>query len=218
MRSNKHHVVITGTGRAGTTFLLQLLMRLGFDTGYSEESFEISGFSNAGSEWDIERDDAPYVIKSPWLCDTLEDVILRHDLTIDHVFIPIRNLHAAAESRRDVVRRAPQGAGPDVPGGLVYTDVADKQEKALAEKLAKLMETLAQYDIKHTLLFFPRLAVDPYYLQQKLSVALGPFEQAEFFSAFHKTSRPELIHKFAQDATTEISENSPEESKSASDA
>jgi hypothetical protein len=33
--------VITGTGRAGTSFLVQLFSALGFDTGYSmEEAFD----------------------------------------------------------------------------------------------------------------------------------------------------------------------------------
>ena len=30
-----HKLVITGTGRAGTTFLVQLLTELGLDTGYA---------------------------------------------------------------------------------------------------------------------------------------------------------------------------------------
>ena len=32
--SCRKHVVITGTGRAGTTFLVELLTALGMDTGY----------------------------------------------------------------------------------------------------------------------------------------------------------------------------------------
>ncbi|MGO8710482.1 MAG: hypothetical protein ACLQUZ_00180 [Rhizomicrobium sp.] len=31
---SRHHVIISGTGRAGTTFLVQLLTALKLDTGY----------------------------------------------------------------------------------------------------------------------------------------------------------------------------------------
>ena len=31
----RHHVIITGTGRAGTTFLMELLTNLGLDTGFN---------------------------------------------------------------------------------------------------------------------------------------------------------------------------------------
>lgn len=30
----KHHIIISGTGRAGTTFLVQLLTELELDTGF----------------------------------------------------------------------------------------------------------------------------------------------------------------------------------------
>lgn len=201
--SSRHHVIITGTGRAGTTFLLQLLMRLGMDTGYTEESFEIFTHSNAGSEWDIARDDAPYVVKSPWLCDTLEDMILRHNVAIDHAIIPVRNLHDAAESRRAVVQRVRAQAGDQLPGGLMYTDVPELQEAVLAAKQMKLLETLAKYDIKHSLLYFPKLALDSDYLLQKLSAVFGPLDPLQFLDAFNKTSRPGMIHRFTPDASSD---------------
>ena len=34
------HVVISGTGRAGTTFLVQLLTHLGLDTGFDPHTME----------------------------------------------------------------------------------------------------------------------------------------------------------------------------------
>lgn len=41
---------------------------------------------------------APYVVKSPWLCDYADEVLKRDDIEIEHVFIPMRDLHAAAQS------------------------------------------------------------------------------------------------------------------------
>ena len=37
----QHHVIITGTGRSGTTLLIQLLTELGLDTGFASKEGEI---------------------------------------------------------------------------------------------------------------------------------------------------------------------------------
>ncbi|MBT8200690.1 MAG: hypothetical protein KJO36_09250, partial [Acidimicrobiia bacterium] len=49
--------------------------------------------------------DAPYITKSPWFCDYAAEVLARPDIAIDRVFIPVRDLEAAAESRRYVVEK-----------------------------------------------------------------------------------------------------------------
>lgn len=51
MGSNQ--VIISGTGRAGTTFLIQLLTCLGFDTGFANVEAAIDPNCNAGMEWDL---------------------------------------------------------------------------------------------------------------------------------------------------------------------
>jgi hypothetical protein len=44
--SPRHHAVITGTGRAGTTFLVDLLTHLGLDTGYSTNTLDQFKYKN----------------------------------------------------------------------------------------------------------------------------------------------------------------------------
>src|SRR5688500_11696675 len=103
----RHHVIISGTGRAGTTFLVQLLTRLGLETGVGSAAVTgVDPTANAGLECDIRRGDAPYVVKAPHLCDTLDGVLADGQVVVDHALVPVRDLHAAAESRRDVVRRS----------------------------------------------------------------------------------------------------------------
>jgi hypothetical protein len=99
--SPRHHVVITGTGRAGTTFLVELLTCLGLDTGFSADSVgqKKDRHGRAGLEHDIRESNCPFLVKSPWFCDYAEEVICRDDILIEHIFIPIRDLNAAAESR-----------------------------------------------------------------------------------------------------------------------
>jgi len=195
----RHHVIISGTGRTGTTFLVQLLTELGLDTGFSDIHSHVHPHCNAGMELDIRDPNAPYIVKSPWLCDYLDEVLLQGDIVIDHAIVPMRDLHAAAQSRRDVITRVDPSSygGPDkVPGGLWHTTRAEEQERILTEQLYKLMYALAKYDVPLVLLYFPRLAKDPEYLYRKLTFLLGDISYSTFLAAFHRVSRPELIHEF----------------------
>ena len=54
--------------------------------------------ARAGLEQDVRNGNAPYIIKSPWFCDYAEEVLKRDDIQIEHIFVPMRDLHAAAES------------------------------------------------------------------------------------------------------------------------
>lgn len=84
----RRHVVISGTGRAGTSFLVCLLTRLGLDTGFSEADLALDECSRAGLERDI-RKPAPYIAKAPWLCVTINEVLERDDIVIEHAIIPL---------------------------------------------------------------------------------------------------------------------------------
>jgi hypothetical protein len=55
----KHHVIISGTGRAGTTFLVQLLTALSLDTGFKPGTTPVFAHCNAGMEQDIRKPNAP---------------------------------------------------------------------------------------------------------------------------------------------------------------
>lgn len=197
----RHHAIISGTGRAGTTFLVQLLTALGLDTGF-QENCDVAPYCEGGMEFDLRKPDAPYFVKDPWLCDTLGDILRSGTVVIDHALIPVRDLFSAAESRRDVSRRTgPEvyaAFGPVVPGGCWPTNRMEEQESVLARKFYTLLETLAQFDIPTTLLHFPRLATDPAYLFSKLSFCLPDIDFLAFERAFQSTSRPEKIHQFTK--------------------
>ncbi len=80
----RHHIIISGTGRAGTTFLVQLLTELGLNTGFPNSQAQIDPNCNAGMEVDIRDPNAPYIVKSPWLCDYLDEVLGNRGIVIDH--------------------------------------------------------------------------------------------------------------------------------------
>lgn len=194
----RRHLIITGTGRAGTTFLVQLLTELGQDTGFSSGKAQIHEDCNAGLEWDIRKPGAPYIVKSPELSQRLAGVLEENpNIKIDHAIVPMRDLYSAAESRRDVARRGspkflvPRSIGP------WRIRKPEEQETILAHQLYGLIYTLVQHDIPLTLLLFPRLAKDPEYLFGKMSPLLPGVDYARFTAAFTAVSRPDTIHNFA---------------------
>jgi len=198
-------VLITGTGRAGTTFLVELLTHLGLDTGFTTESLPLhtDPHARAGLEFDIREPHCPYIVKNPNFTHYAEEVLQREDITIQHVFIPMRQLYAAAESRRHVQatahsrtaarRHNPQGV---VNGGLVFTHEPSEQESVLLEQLYKLLLALSDKNIPVTFLRFPRLVQDCRFLFGKLSPILGPMSYTKFHKSFVKVARPEMVHSF----------------------
>jgi hypothetical protein len=195
----KHHTIITGTGRAGTTFLMQLFTSLGLETGFDDPTSSIDPNSNAGMEWDIRKADAPYIVKSPWLCDYLGELLDRNTIVIDHAIIPVRDLLEAAESRRDVSRRVRGKLRPwQIHGGLWHTDRPAQQESVLTTQLYKIIHAITKADIPLTLLYFPRLINDPEYLYRKLDFLLKQISYDSFLHHFNEIAQPKLVHRFGR--------------------
>ncbi|CAN5713556.1 hypothetical protein BH11VER1_BH11VER1_26480 [soil metagenome] len=191
----KNHIIITGTRSCGTTFLVHLLTQLGLDTGFTEASSTILPNCNAGMEWDIRHAEAPYIVKSPFLCSQIDEIMMRGDISIEHVFVPIRDLFSAAESRRDGEHRTAPAPGI-TPGGVWGVERAEDMEAFLAQEFHALFVALAKWDIPHTLLSFPRTVNDPAYLYAKLKHLLGDREYSDFLEVFTAVAKPQLVHAF----------------------
>lgn len=193
------HIVITGTGRAGTTFLVQLLTNLGLDTGFTRQNMALFENARAGLEHNLRDKNAPYIVKDPWFCDYAEDVLKRDDIQIEHVFVPMRDLHAAAESRRYVVKSIPSKTSlrpSQIPGGLWHTDNEDEQESILLQQIYKLALALSSTSIPVTLLHYPKIIKDRSYLYEKLKPILGEIDISQFSSVFEETIRTDWVHSF----------------------
>ena len=190
-------VIITGTGRAGTTLLVRIFTRLGLDTGFSDAHLNAveKEIGRAGLELQITTQTAdflPEVIKSPLLTELLQTVLAERWFSVDHAIIPVRSLAEAAGSRITVHERAKtRNMDPRfVPGGLLdVTDPGD-QEAELARKFYTLVETLVVHQIPTTFLGFPRFAIDAEYFAD----TMGGFLQGCF-----GTSRADLLAAHARE-------------------
>lgn len=207
----RKHVVITGTGRSGTTFLVELLTHLGLNTGFTPETLEarIYEIARAGLEHDIRWEKCPYIVKKTRFYEYAQEVIDRGDIVIEHVFVPMRDLFSAAESRRFVEkstlsqltfveRMAVSQSGEALPGGLWRTTSVEpgEQEKVLLEQIYDLLYTLSNTSIPLTLMRFPRIVHDCAYVFEKLQPILAGITYERFAEAFAATARPELVHSF----------------------
>jgi hypothetical protein len=188
-------VIITGTGRAGTTFLVRLLTELGLDTGFTRDTWRTDYHEHSSSGLELRMADpkAPYIVKNPALCTELEPLLATGLFHIDHAFVPMRQLNDAACSRARI-----GGAGGNVPGGLWQTEDPNRQKGDLAEMFHDLVYTLVVHEIPHTFLHFPRFARDPYYTYRKLAPVLQDIEWPLFKAAFNRIADPTLIHDFSK--------------------
>src|SRR5437764_6888272 len=99
--SPRHHLLIAGTGRAATSLLVKILGACGLETVLSRSCGPLwHEAANAGLEsMPFADGNLPYVIKSPWSYQFLDELLYRKDVKIDGLVVPIRDLREAAASR-----------------------------------------------------------------------------------------------------------------------
>lgn len=183
------HLLIAGTGRAGTSFLVRYLTALGLDTHISRHGEgQWDETAQAGFEtlpFGAPPGSLPYVLKSPWLSECIDTLLEPPGFPIDAVVIPVRDLSEAAASRMVVQRQAIQAEAPWMAqagmgwstwsaahGGAIYSLHPLDQARILATGFHHLVQRLTAADIPVILLDFPRLATDAGYLFRKLRPCL----------------------------------------------
>jgi hypothetical protein len=189
-------VFITGPGRSGTSFLVQLYTRLGFDTGYEpyheQYNEECRAGCEAGPETDIVEQgpeaireafkEAPRIIKGPAWSYLLKYFHLHQLVEIERVIMPIRDLTDASYSRLD--------AGLEF---LLDKDFAKMPgENVLAMLIGKVVEVCYVYDIPLTLMRFPLLVEDEDYCYRKVT-ELEPIDRKHFGEVFRELANPSQI-------------------------
>lgn len=136
-----NHIIITGTGRSGTTLLMRILTLAGYDTGFTEEQV-MSAHRVLGGLECRKKNPAkwPKYVKSPYFCDTLRQY-LRGGARIERVVVPIREL---ARVRRSREKRGIKWGGR-IPSA-----------NELSRKMYELLHACAEYDVPIVFLPFPQ--------------------------------------------------------------
>jgi hypothetical protein len=188
--ARQRHLLVAGTGRAGTSAMVRYLTGLGLETHLSQRGAAASwdDAAQAGLE-DIPLSavtpDLPYVVKSPWSYQFVQELLDDPAIALDGVIVPIRDLVEATSSR--VIQQL-QAVHQEAPwttlmattwehwgataGGTIFSLNPIDEARLLAVGFHRLIERLVQADIPIVLVAFPRFATDPDYLHRKLAPLL----------------------------------------------
>ena len=225
----RRHLLIAGTGRTGTSFLVRYLTELGLDTHLTRRG--------ASAQWDDHADagleelpftdlsvDLPYVIKTPGLYHFVDQLLENKTFIADAVIIPVRDLTEAAASRSIVERRMVHQTAPWMsegnqswedwgftPGGVIFSLNPIDQGRLLAVGFHHLVQRLIAADIPIIFLSFPRTTEDGCYLFEKLRPIL-PYtvDRESAYSAHRRVAEPPRVRVAAEIRASFLREASSE--------
>ena len=168
-------VLISGTGRGGTTFLILLFTFLDLDTGFTRHNYSESIFQNCGSGMEKSISSPNRFLKNPNFMTDINQILDKGN-AVSSVIIPIRNYTLSAFSRytHQTDKGGLWGGASDVPSQEAY------YHKILAEYLVSMV----QRDTATVFLDFERMVTDDLYLFGKLrsilppTISPGTFKQA----------------------------------------
>ncbi len=190
-------IVITGTGRCGTSFLMHFFTELGLNTGYNVDECE-QHLSRSGCDGGIEHVigtelfDKSEVVKNPdWF---YKPELLTFD--INTIIIPIRSVIDVAASREK------NGIGKY--GGF-WQGATNKNEQVNKDIVAfyKFMYFVSGVIPNVILLHFPKIVYDEEYLYYKLhdimidhQILRSPDRSIPYRwdRSFNEIAKPEKVH------------------------
>lgn len=177
-------ILITGTGRSGTTFLVKLFTLLDFDTGFDKKDYLTYVFENCNAGLEKTMNDNHEVLKSPSFIKDIDSIIKDHKIKL--VIIPVRNYTDSAKSR------ASRGFNN---GGLWFAHTAEEQEAFYYKLIANYVYYMTKFDINTAFLDFDRMTTDKQYLYDRLNsifveknISFETYSQA--YEEASATSRP----------------------------
>jgi hypothetical protein len=226
----KQHLLITGTGRAGTSFLVQYLHGCGLETHLSHHpKAKLYEGANAGLEdIPIRGRPLPYVIKTPWLFEFIERFLSRDDIRVDVAVLPMRDLVEVASSRVTLEMRERYSSLNDIgvleectkwetwgktKGGVVYSLNPIDQARILATGFHQVIHAFAKRAVPMVFLDFARMIEDGEYLYDQLRPYLPESTTREAALALHQSlAAPELMHMAAELGNAASTHAEPERS------
>jgi hypothetical protein len=182
----RHHLMIAGTGRAGTSALVRYLNCLGLETHLSRPDGVRNWHEGAQAGFEdlpFCTDDQypPYVVKWPWAYQVIDQILSDPRTKLDAVLVPMRDLVEAAASRSILQRQAMHRAAAwmteiktpwehwaTAEGGVIYSVNPVDEARLLAVGFHQLLWRLTHADVPVVLISFPKFLIDPDYLFAKI--------------------------------------------------
>ena len=155
-------ILISGTGRCGTTFLIKLFTFLGFNTGFNKNNYDNYIFTNCNSGMEKNYNETNYILKNPNFIEKIDDIIM-DNIKIKYMIIPIRDYIESAQSRLN--------HGND-NGGLWQATNIENQVEFYNKIMANYLYSMVKYDINTIFLDFNMMISNSMYLYNKLKIIL----------------------------------------------
>jgi len=152
-------ILITGTGRCGTTFLIKLFSFLDFNTGYNRINYKLSISHNCNSGMERCYKEDYYILKNPIFINNIEDIVKDTSIKIKNIIIPIRDLELSAKSRLKHGRKN---------GGLWNATDKLSQINFYKNILTNYIVISTKYNINTIFIDFDKMINDKRYLFNKL--------------------------------------------------
>ncbi len=196
------HILITGTGRAGTTLLVQLFTALEMDTGYTldQAMHSVDRLARAGLEPNLKKDRLAEVVKAPGQAEHIKRLLQTEGFELEAAILPMRELFAAAESRRNVHRLALEAGKNAIrhPGSLWKTTEPTQQETQLALQFYECLQPIVAARAPVFMIDFPSFTFDAAYLFNSLQPIFDArgISERDVERALHRVMKPELINNF----------------------
>ena len=188
-------VIITGAGRCGTTFLVQLFTLLGHDTGlvridgiwFFSRTGKPAMFDpvNAGCEHILKPDkrylkSLPKVIKDPEATNTLPSIRQLVPFPVERVYLCLRDPYEQARSKAKFREILPN-------------EKHEGDEDAICARVHNLLLYLTKERIPYTTLSFPEM-LDEDYLSEELYLSRGGYPPSNFVQTVYDVAKQELVH------------------------
>jgi hypothetical protein len=193
-------IIVTGPGRSGTTFIMQLLTRLGFDTSFKPYHEPVRNDWRAGCEFvlslDMENNSnetikhgiakAPRVLKSCDWAFCLKFLLSNELIEVDHVIVPFRDLDVAAQSR--IAAGLHWLIDPNCPNEHLVQSQANVHGLALG----RVTEACLLFGIPMYLPRFPAIVQDEQYCYECIS-KVGDVDREEHRRVWGELANPDQI-------------------------
>lgn len=171
-------ILITGTGRCGTTFLIKLFSFLDFDTGYNRENYKENIDSNCNSGMERKYNEDFYILKNPNFMINIGFLLKKKLINIKYVIIPIRDFKESALSRI-------KNGNADQIGGLLNAHDELSQIEFYKKMFSSYLHAMNKYNINTIFIDFDKMVNDKQYLFDMLKIILD--EKDISFETFSDT-------------------------------
>ena len=156
-------ILITGTGRCGTTFLIKLFSWLNFDTGYNINNYKNSISNNCNSGMEKTYNDKFYILKNPNFMINIKHILEDKNVIIKKIIIPIRDYELSANSR---VKHG------KADGGLWCAKDKGSQILFYRQIMSDYIYFMTKYNIDTIFIDFDKMIHDKEYLFNKIKTVL----------------------------------------------